>query len=131
MWNDKRLETLQEFRTRVGSYNRTSLPVNSGMNTNPNLEKKVDNFGKMKTFIGNTTVFLLTEEVKEKIHVIQNKLHKECGSILAEPLVKDTFHITLHDLLNGEESDDLKWRMGEIQDSVLAVLWEFRMLRSV
>ena len=59
------------------------------------MKKKVDNFGKTKTFIGNTIVFLLPKEVKEKIHVIQNKLHKECGSILAEPLVKDTFHITM------------------------------------
>ena len=115
MWNGKRLETLQEFQARVGSYNRTSLPVNSGMDINGNLWKKVDEFGKMKTFVGNTTVFLLPEEVKAKIHVIQNKLYEVCPDVFAEPLVADTFHITLHDLLNGEESDDLKWRIGEIQ----------------
>ena len=115
MWNGKKLETLQEFQVRVGSYNRTSLPGNSSMDTNRNLEKKVDGFGKMKTFIGNTTVFLLPEEIKKKIHTIQNKLHEECDFILAEPLIEDTFHITLHDLLNGEKSEELQWRMGEIQ----------------
>lgn len=126
MWNDKKLETLQEFQARVGSYNRTSLPVNSSMDINSNLWKKIDDFGKMKTFIGNTTVFLLPEEVKRKIHNIQNKLYEECSFILAEPLVADTFHITLHDLLNGEESEDLRWRMGEIEHRAKQLVCQIR-----
>lgn len=124
MWNNKKLETLYEFQARVGSYNRTSLPVNSSMNTNRNLEKKVDNFGAMKTFVGNTVVFLLLDEVKRKIHVIQEQLHRECFDILAEPLIEDTFHITLHDLLNGEECADLRWRMGEIKDRAKQLVWQ-------
>mgnify|MGYP003293158186 FL=1 len=115
MWNEKKLETLQELQARVGTYNRTSLPVHGGMDTNSNLWKKVDEFGNMKTFIGNTTVFLLPEEVKAKIHTIQNKLYEACPDVFAEPLVANTFHITLHDLLNGEESEDLRWKMGEIE----------------
>ena len=39
MWNEKKLETLQELQARVGRYNRTSLPVHGGMDTNGNLWK--------------------------------------------------------------------------------------------
>ena len=51
---------------------------------------------------------VLPEEVKRKIQVIQSKLYEECSDILAEPLIGDTFHITLHDLLNGEKYADLR-----------------------
>ena len=61
----------------------------------------------MKIFIGNTIVFL-PDEVKIRIYAIQEQLHRECSDILAEPLIKDTFHITLHDLLNGEKYADLR-----------------------
>ena len=120
----KKLETLQELQARVGSYNRTSLPVQGGIDTNGNLWKKVDEFGNMKTFVGNTTVFLLPEEVKAKINTIQNKLYEVCPFVFAQPLVSDTFHITLHDLLNGEESEDLRWRMGEIEERAKQLVWQ-------
>ena len=77
----------------------------------------------MKIFIGNTIVFL-PDEVKIRIYAIQEQLHRECSDILAEPLIEDIFHITLHDLLNGEKYADLRWRMGEIQDRAKQLVWQ-------
>ncbi len=119
MADKQQLETLDEFRSRTGSFNQNSLPVGKDMETNASLTRKVSCEGRMLGFGGNTIVFCLLSEVKEKIHVIQRRLYEVCGDILADPLATDTFHITLHDLVNGSLSAKLEQEILCIQRSAM------------
>jgi hypothetical protein len=65
------------------------------------LGDKVDSNGKLLPFAGNTVVFLLDNATKAALQKVQSELHRQCGDMLAEPLVPSTFHMTLHDLANG------------------------------
>ena len=116
------IESLQDFLNRINSFNQNSLPKDCDMQTNPNLFKKVDNNGKLLEYFGNTIIFCLPEEVKEKIYLIEQKLYDICGDVLAEPLAKDSFHITLHDLLNGTPSENLQQEMLKIQSLAIKML---------
>ena len=46
-------------------------------------------------------VFLLSEEEKDALSVLQDSLYAAAGHLLAQRLSPDTFHMTLHDLANG------------------------------
>ena len=78
-----------------------SLPKSNGFATHKGLENKVDARGKLKPYAGNTTVFLLDDTVKEALAVLQDSLYESVPDMLAEPLQTDTFHITLHSLVDG------------------------------
>lgn len=112
MRDRKKMETLEEFRFRTQSFNQNSLPL-EGMETNPGLIKKVNQEGNFLEYRGNTVVFVLPREIKEKISVFQEKLYSLCREILAEPLEADTFHLTLHDLASGPPSGSLEHRIRE------------------
>ena len=78
-----------------------SLPQWGDFTTNPNLCKKVDDEGNLLPFMGNTVVFLLNDETKEKLRQLQEELYQAAPDMLANPLQTSTFHMTLHDLANG------------------------------
>lgn len=92
------INTLQDYIWR-------SLPEYGDFITNPNLEKKVDREGTILPYYGNTTVFLLDEATKEQLKLLQEELYQGAGEMLAQRLVPDTFHMTLHDLVNGPVKD--------------------------
>ena len=69
--------------------------------TNPNLPQKVDEKGNFLPFRGNTTVFLLEDREKEQLAALRDELYAAVPEMLAAPLKTETFHMTLHDLLNG------------------------------
>ena len=78
-----------------------SMPQWGDFTTNPNLRKKVDDEGKLLPFLGNTVVFLLDDDTKEKLRQLQEELYRAAPDMLAKPLQMSTFHMTLHDLANG------------------------------
>lgn len=95
--------------------------------TNPNLTKKVDDNRDFRGFIGNTTVFLLDESTKRKISSLQDELYAAADFILAKPLESSTFHMTLHDLINGPEGEQgLEERMTSVVAPVRMYLQQFR-----
>lgn len=85
----------------LDNYICNSLPRWGDFTTNPNLRKKVDDGGKLHPFVGNTVVFLLDAETKEKLRQLQEALYRTAPDMLAKPLQMSTFHMTLHDLANG------------------------------
>ncbi len=97
-----KFESLEEFKNRVYPFSENSIYSIDKLITHENLAKKVDENGKMKKFIGNTTVFMLDEKGNDNIKKIQDVLYKYCDNMLAEKLHTSTFHMTLHDLENGE-----------------------------
>lgn len=78
-----------------------SMPQWGDFTTNPNLRKKVEEGGNLLPFVGNTVVFLLDEDTKEKLRQLQEELYQAAPDMLAQPLQMSTFHMTLHDLANG------------------------------
>lgn len=115
---DFRLETLDEFRKRTNSFNQTSLPER-GMITGVGLSKKVSPTGRLLRYEGSTVVFKLPDAVKTAIAGIQKMLYEVCSDVLADPLSKDTFHITLHDLVSGKPSSKLSREIKQIEPMVL------------
>lgn len=84
----------------LNDYYRNSVP--EWLETAPGLAAKADNEGNLLPFPGNTVVFLLKEETRQQLQVLQARLHRQCADLLAQPLVPDTFHMTLHDLANSD-----------------------------
>lgn len=86
------LNTLQDY---------ISNSVPELLETAAGLGEKANDAGQLLPFPGNTVVFLLDDDTKQKLHALQDDLYACCGDLLAEPLSPDTFHMTLHDLANG------------------------------
>lgn len=118
----KNLESLLAFQARTAGFIYDSLPHSGGLQTNANLSLKIDGDGKMAPFAGNTVVFPLPEEARQEIGQIQKRLYQTCAPALAEPLEVSSFHITLHDLLNGKPSQDLHDRINGMRNTVLECL---------
>lgn len=88
------LNTLEDYIWR-------SLPDTGVFSTNPNLPKKVGEDGDFLPFYGNTTVFLLDGKTKAVLKKLQKEIYAQAGQILGQPLDGETFHMTLHDLVNA------------------------------
>lgn len=102
-----------------------SLPEQSSFTTNPNLGIKVNSAGKFLPFRGNTVIFRLAEDTKQALRRLQTSLYQSAPDMLAEKLDPDTFHMTLHDLVNGCPDDPtLDARMTEAEKQAQAVLSE-------
>lgn len=106
-----------------------SLPDTGSFSTNPNLRKKVGEDGRFLSYYGNTVVFLLDGDTRFALRALQEKLHDEAGFLLAQELDPDTFHMTLHDLVNGTEPDAaLRCCMEERKAAVMPLLETWRSL---
>ena len=104
-------------------YIYASLPRRGDFSTNPNLSNKVDGQGNFRPFYGNTTVFLLDDKIKQALGTIQAGLYRAAWSMLAQPLDPATFHMTLHDLVNGPKTDaDLLGRMEKAEQGAKKLL---------
>lgn len=93
--------------------------------TNQNLAQKVER-RSLKPFYGNTIVFALDDAQKKLLSQYQKELYRVAGWMLADPLEQDTFHMTLHDLVNGPElTQELADRIEEarIEAEPLIQLW--------
>lgn len=85
-------------------YIENSLPEDR-LTTAQGLRAKVDDAGAFLPFEGNTVVFLLSDEEKAALSVLQDSLYAAASHLLAQRLSPDTFHMTLHDLANGSPDE--------------------------
>lgn len=104
-------ETKEHFENRINRFIWNSIPEKGELWTIGGLITKVNEKGSLKPFFGNTTVFLLDDHAVSFVENIQKKLYECCGHILAESLGKETFHITLHDLVNGSVRSRIEKKM--------------------
>ncbi len=87
------------------------------------LELKVTADGRMKPFWGDTTVMPVRDpDVLSALSGMQETLYASCGTMLAERLSPDTFHMTVHDLSNGPEREPLIERMAANESQVMPIL---------
>ncbi len=101
-------ESFQQFKDRINSFAWDGLYTRDNFHIRANAIYKVDYDGSFKSFFGNTVVFDLPNEVKDYAYEVQEKLYSYCPSMMAERLTRESFHITLHDLLNGTPSEELE-----------------------
>lgn len=107
-------------------YIRRSVPEKEEFATAAGLRQKVDEKGALLPFAGNTVVFLLDDQTKKKLALLQDTLYEQCGDLLAERISPDTFHMTLHDLANGSPSPKLTAEMGRMAREAIPRLKECR-----
>lgn len=94
------LETLTDYQRRTG-FMWDSLPHAGGFHTSPGLNAKATPDGRLLPFYGDTVIFTLPPEMIRWLTSVQDDLYAACGDYLAQRLLPETFHITLHDLQNS------------------------------
>ena len=115
---------LEDYRTRTKwKYD----PVQGWFHTHPDLDHKVNEAGKYLRFPGTTVIFRAGKQCTRIVSLMQELLHAHLGDMLAEPLPKSTAHMTLHDLVNPENTPyDLKAVMDDSLDQAVAITEEIR-----
>lgn len=97
------MENLTQFKQRINVFIWNSIPQDK-LETSKGLCGKINGCGEPIPFFGNTIVFPLENAIKKQLADLQSQLYDACGEMLAYPLLKDSFHITLHDLLSSTDS---------------------------
>jgi hypothetical protein len=107
----------------LDEYICSSIPMDMPFQTNPNLLKKVDSDGHFLEFSGNTVVFTLDESTKKKLSDLQDSLYTNCSDLLSDRLSWETFHMTLHDLVNAPGGvSGISERMDMVSATVRQIL---------
>lgn len=111
----------------LSDYIRDSLPASGVFMTNHHLPEKVDENGAFRPFYGNTCLYWLDADTKAAVTAIQDDLYNCAGHMLAERIAPETFHMTLHDLVNSPEySRELEQKMALARERAGHILswWE-------
>lgn len=134
---EKYMESQDAFEHRTNGFIWTSLPEGYELWVNEGAKKKVNSKnGEYKPFFGNTLVFPLEGKILGFLEDIQGKLEvirkdpAVCvqGQYLADKLEKDTYHITLHDLISGEDEAETAIREKRVQEEALRTIRKLREL---
>lgn len=110
-------------------YIANSLPEKGKLITNQNLGRKVDQTCRFLHFYGNTVVFDLCDDTKLALQQIQTELYNKAGWMLSRKLDPGTFHMTLHDLINGPEyTGELREKMAVAETEAKKLLEQWKEL---
>ncbi|MBR6525565.1 MAG: hypothetical protein IKT57_06305 [Clostridia bacterium] len=120
------VESLQTFHDRVDGFQRDSLPHEYGFSTSAGLEAKVDAWGGLKPYFGNTVIYELDNEVKVALSKRQVLLHHRISECLAVPISPETFHITLHDLISSSDEYVIAKEVKHTGECAKALLEEIK-----
>ena len=96
------MESYNDFMKRIGSFEKPSLSINTqDFSPSQSVFQKVDENNFFSHFYGDTIVFDLNSEEKERILGIIHTLYAEAPECFCERLDDKTLHMTLHDLSNS------------------------------
>lgn len=108
------MESYQTFLARVKGFEKAELVMEGSVFVaNPNLKDKVADDGSFKTFYGDTVVFDLEEKDKEWLASRVETLYRDASDCFAAVLPISSYHMTLHDLSNGNQLSRLVEEMVE------------------
>lgn len=119
------METYQEFLNRISSFETKN--INLGVNYfkgNPSISQKVDKDNRFRSFYGDTVVFELDSNIKEKLAEYVDILFKSVPECFCERLFPNTFHVTLHDLSNSPALRDVAEEMFENELKIIEKIGE-------
>ena len=119
-------ESYQEFLKRISVFEKQNLDLGKNYFKGPtSLAYKIDKENRIKSFFGDTVVFELDEEIKDKINEIFSKIYDQASECFSERLKPNTMHMTLHDLSNSPEQSavdaEMEENLKEIQSIVTLV----------
>lgn len=121
------METYQEFLDRINSFEKKEARFgNDYFNGNKSIKLKVNADNSFKAFYGDTVVFNLDDRTKERLSGYTDALYEAVPESFCEKLVSDTFHMTLHDLSN---SPDLQEIAAEVFKNELLVAENSRKIK--
>jgi 2'-5' RNA ligase len=101
------MESYNEFLNRINSFQKTVCELGKDdFIVNISLQNKVDKNNCFKPFYGDTVVFDLDDATKMILSDYTSQLYKAVPDCFCEKLVKNTFHMTLHDLSNSVALED-------------------------
>ena len=113
------MERYGDFLGRVSTFEVAELDLGkSYFRGRASLADKIDDGGRLKPFFGDTVVFDLDDEVKNRLKIMADRLYSAAGDCLAERLSSLTMHMTLHDLSNGTNLDLLREKMAENEEKI-------------
>lgn len=96
------MENYAQFTERINSFEKPVMNLGKGdFSINSRVKDKFDNNNKFRPFYGDTTVFDLLPEIKDKLNSIVDTLYSKAEECFTERVKTSTFHITLHDLSNS------------------------------
>ena len=102
------METYQEFLNRINSFQKSKLEFYCDhFKPSLSVESKVNKDNSFKNFYGDTVVFDLDSEIKNKITNIIDMLYDKVPECFCEKIISDTIHMTLHDLSNSPTLSDV------------------------
>ena len=114
------MENYAQFTERINSFEKPVLDLGKGnFSLNPRVKDKFDSNNNFRQFYGDTTVFDLPNDVKDRLNSIVDILYQSAEECFAARVKTSTFHITLHDLSN---SCDLSEIGGEVFRNELKLL---------
>ena len=94
---------LEEYEQRTAWKDE---PIRGHFSTPTDLQNKIGPDGQFRSFSGSTAVFRLDRDTFRLVRLMQAHLHRhlEETGMLAQPLPEASFHMTLHDLINPEQT---------------------------
>lgn len=114
------MESYREFLDRINSFEKKDVSFGDTYFVgNPSIAQKVDVNNAFREFYGDTIVFNLDNETKEKLAEYVEKLYETTPECFCEKLISDTYHMTLHDLSNAPILENVA---TEIFDNELKVI---------
>jgi 2'-5' RNA ligase len=106
------METYQEFLNRINSFQKSKLEFYCDhFKPSLSVESKVNKDNSFKNFYGDTVVFDLDSEIKNKITNIIDMLFDKVPECFCEKIISDTIHMTLHDLTSSTDINEIKLEM--------------------
>ena len=106
------IESYNAFLERVDVFEKPELLINDqGLVPNKHLLDKVKEDNCFNIFFGDTVVFDLDSEVKEKVYDYIDILYKIIPECFCEKIKKETLHVTLHDLSNSTDFEEVYDKM--------------------
>lgn len=119
------IESLRQYRART-SFMGEGLPEGA-LQTNARLPDKIGAGGEFLPFCGDTVIFDLPEHAAAWLKDVQDQLYAACGACLAKRLPPESFHLTLHDLLNapGRMPDGMEQNRSRAHEIIAGARKEF------
>ena len=113
------MEEYRDFLDRIAVFEVAELDLGkSYFRGKASLADKIDSEGRLKPFFGDTVVFDLDLELKNRLKIMTDGLYSAAGDCLAERLPASTMHMTLHDFSNGANLDLLRGKMAENEEKI-------------
>lgn len=119
------METYNEFIDRINSFEKEELMMyDSTFVPSKSIPLKVRPDNSYSDFYGDTVVFELDENIKERVDRLTGLLFEDVPECFSERLPKSTYHITLHDLYNSPDIDKIADKMFFDEVKLIKLLQE-------